>query len=81
MTVKDIVKQICDVGNFVHGSKEAKVVHEVFTSVYGSEYGQVTNNSLLKYNRQIENRLYQHNDHMAGSRAVKHVREVIRKLK
>lgn len=81
MTVKDIVKQICDAGNLVKGGEEANAVHQAFTSVYGSEFKPVTKESIIRYGRQIENKLYTHNEHGVVNRTIPHVREVIRKLK
>jgi hypothetical protein len=80
MVVKDVIKQICEAGGFVRGSREADAVHHAVTSVYGSEYRPVTKDSTIRYGRQIEKNLYSH-DSVTANRAVKHVREVIRNLK
>lgn len=80
MVVKDVIKQICEAGGFVRGSREADAVHHALTSVYGSEYIPVTKDSTIRYSRQIEKNLYSH-DSATANRAVKHVREVIRNLK
>lgn len=81
MTVKDVVKQICDAGRFTKGSPEAEAVHSAFTGVYGSEFKPITKESTIRYGRQIESKLYSHSDHGVVNRAIPHVREVIRNLK
>lgn len=78
MTVKDVVKQICDAGRFTKGSPEAKAVHNAFIGVYGSEYHIIND---LRHSKQVENKLYSHPDHSVVNRIMPHVRDVIRKLK
>ncbi len=80
MVVKDVIKQICEAGGFIHGSESANAVHNAVTSVYGSEYKQVTVDSVLRYKEQVEKKLYTHNSTLANT-AVRHVREVMSKLK
>jgi hypothetical protein len=80
MTAKDIVKQICEAGRFAHGSEAANAVHHAVTSVYGSEYKQVTSDSAIRFRGQVEKKLYAHNSTVANM-AVRHVREVMSKLK
>jgi hypothetical protein len=80
MVVKDVIKQICEAGRFVKGSEAANAVHHAVTSVYGSEYKQVTGDSAIRYRGQIEKQLHAHNSTVANM-AVRHVREVMRNLK
>ena len=80
MVVKDVVKQICEAGRFIKGSKEADAIHHAVTSVYGSEYRPVTKQSTMRYGSKIERNLYEH-DSKVANRAVRHVRSVIRNLK
>jgi hypothetical protein len=81
MTVKDIVKQIYESGNLVKGGEEANAVHQAFIDVYGSEFKPVTKESVIRYGRQIENKLYAHKNNGGINRIIPHVRGVIRKLK
>lgn len=80
MTAKDMIKQICEAGRFAHNSEAANVVHHAVTSVYGSEYKQVTADSALRYKKQVEQKLYAHNSTVANM-TVRHVRDVMSKLK
>lgn len=80
MVVKDVIKQICEAGRFIKGSKEADAVHNAVTSVYGSEYKPVNKVSALRYGAKVERNLYSNNAAVAN-RAVPHVREVMRNLK
>lgn len=80
MTAKDIIKQICEAGGFAHNSEAANAVHHAVTSVYGSEYKQVTGNSAIIYRNQVEKKLYTHNPKVANM-AVRHVRKVMSNLK
>jgi hypothetical protein len=80
MTAKDIIKQICEAGRFTYGSEAANAVHHAVTSVYGSEYYQVTSDSAIRYRGKVEEKLYAHNPTVANM-AVRHVREVMSNLK
>jgi hypothetical protein len=80
MVAKDVIKQICEAGGFAHGSEAANAVHHAVTSVYGSEYKQVTSDSAVRYRGQVEKKLYAHNSTVANM-AVRHVRDVMSKLK
>lgn len=80
MVVKDVINQICKAGGYVRGSKEADIVHNAVTSVYGSEYKPVSKASTLRYGSKIEKHLYEQDSHVAN-RAVQHVRTVMRDLK
>jgi hypothetical protein len=81
MVVKDVIKQICEAGRFTKGSPEAEAVHQAFTGVYGSEFKPITKESTVRYGRKIENKLYSNHEHGVVSRAMPHVRDVIRNLK
>jgi hypothetical protein len=80
MVVKDVIKQICEAGGFAHGSEAANAVHHAVTSVYGSEYKPVTSDSVVMYSGKVERNLYGHDSRVAN-RAVRHVRDVMSKLK
>jgi len=80
MVAKDVIDQICKAGGFIRGSKEADIIHNAVTNVYGGEYKPVSPGSAMRYGSQVERELYA-KDSQVTSRVVNHVRTVINNLK
>lgn len=78
MRVEDYAKEVTKSAGIHRGHPDEKIVHEAIYGVMGGKYKPVTPEALTRYQRNIENNMYQTNSRLA-SKVVPHLSSVLKK--
>ena len=78
MTAEDYAKDVTKSAGIHRGHPDEKVVHDTIYGIMG-KYGTVTEDSLMRYGRQIENKLYTNTDAHLARRVIPHLSSVLKK--
>ncbi len=78
MRVEEYAKQVTQSAGIHRGHPDEKIIHDTIYGVMG-RHGVVTPESLLRYQRNISNNMYQNTNARLASRVVPHLSSVLKK--
>jgi hypothetical protein len=79
MIAEDYAKEVTKSAGIHRGHPDEKVVHDAIYNIMGGRYKPVTEESLSRYSRNIENNLYTNADTHLARRVIPHLSSVLKK--